>query len=334
VDGLGQVTEILMLGSIVVAVGWQYARRRTWAARAVVLGAAVVVTLFYVITPYERFVERKYLLAQGNDSPLQLTAEAVKPVQKKRSDRLDFLPNVFLRIPFHVSGIAPGHVVTLEGVKVTPEAPVGANSAPGWKAENQQIWPEDERKMILYEIKRKEYERLSRQAVQLHLELAVTEYQETEAREIVLPEGEFLDPQLGICHLNERISSQIDCRRPFHSPALMASFDGTSAKCQFGEDEKQMTNGTVSHAWFAPAGDDALEAGLNPVADYPIGLGPRAWLFSAEATRAGEGKAVHLCAGDRVRIAKPAETRRARVRLDIDGVRLSDLLAANEFQSN
>jgi hypothetical protein len=331
-DGLGEVTQILMLGSIVVAVGWQYARRRTWAARAVVLGAAVVVTLLYVIAPYERFVERKYLLAQGNDSPLQLAAEAVKPAQKKRSDRSDFLASVFLRIPFHVSGMAPGHVVTLEGVKVTPEAPDGANSVPVWKAQGQQIWPEDERTEILYEIKRKEYERLSRQAVQLHLELAVTEYQETEAREIVLPEGEFLDSQLGICHLNERISSQIDCRRPFHNPALIASFDGTSTKCPLGEDEKQKTNGTVSHAWFAPAGDDALEPGLNPVADYPIVLQSRAWFLWEEATRPEKEKTVHLCAGDRVRIAKPAETRRARLRLDIDGVRLSDLLAANELQ--
>jgi hypothetical protein len=332
VDGLDEVTEILMLGSLVVAVGWQYARRRTWASRAVVLGAAAVVTLFYVITPYERFVERKYMLAQGNESPVQLAAEAFNPVQKKRSDRLDFLPNVFLRIPFHVSGIAPGHVVTLEGVKVTPEAPDGTKSVPVWKAEWQQIWPEDERTVILYEIKRKEYEGLSRQAVQLHLELAVTEYQETEAREIVLSEGEFVDSQLGICHLNERISSQIDCRRPFHRPGLMASFDGAPAKCQIPEDEKQITNGTVSHAWFAPAGDDALEPGLNPVADYPIVLGSRVWLLSAEATRPEKGKAVHLCAGDRVRIAKPEETRRARVRLDIDGVRLSDLLAGNEFQ--
>jgi hypothetical protein len=33
-----------------------------------------------------------------------------------------------------------------------------------------------------------------------------------------------------------------------------------------------------------------------------------------------------LCAGDRVQIAKPVEKRRARVRLDVEGVRLSDLL--------
>jgi len=326
VEGLDGIMEILTLGSIVVAVGWQYARRRTWASRGVVLSAAVVVTLFYVLTPYERFVERKYPLVEGGDRPVHVGLGALNPVERKRSTRLDFLPDVFMRIPLDVSGVAPGDVVVLEAMNVTSEAPDGTRSTPGWTSQWQEIWPDDVSKEISYQMKRKEYERLERQPVRMHIELAVTEYRETEPREMVLPEGEFADPQLGICHVNERIFSQINCRRPFRIPGLIARFDTASGKCQ-GEDGK-VRDDYVAHAWFPPTNDEALETGLNPVAEYPIGLGSNPWIPSSEDGNGIRRRVVHLCAGDRILVAKPQEQRHVRVQLDVDGVRLSQLLFA------
>jgi hypothetical protein len=324
----GEAQGLLLFASIIGAAGWQYARRKTWASRGVLLAGIAALALIGALTPYARFVERKYPLVEGSDSPAKFTARVVPAHAKKRNDPIDSSSDVYLTIPLGISGVAPGKVVVLEGIKAVIETPSGTRLDPGWRAQWTDIWAEDEQKDVSYELKRDDYEKIKTATVQLHVELALKEYQETQAREITLPVGRFSEPDLGICQMSDKSFSQIDCRRTFRYPALMASFDPSGSNCRAEENEDQVPDDKVSHVWYPPTTDDGPEPGLNPVVEYPIRFGPKTWLLSSFQRSKRKQRVAFLCPGAKVRIAKPQATTYARVKVEIEAIHLEDLVAS------
>ena len=75
---------------------------------------------------------------------------------------------------------------------------------------------------------------------------------------------------------------------------------------------------------FPPHGNNSPDAGLNPVNNYQITFGyRRPFYFSAEKR---QFKTVHLCPGAVIKLADPQEKRHVRITLDMDNVRLRDLV--------
>ncbi|HXR33158.1 MAG TPA: hypothetical protein VN830_05605 [Verrucomicrobiae bacterium] len=325
VEGSGEIVSLVLLAGVIGSLGWQYARRRTWASRGLLLAAVVLVLLLAVLTPYAKFVERQYPLIQASDTPAHLSAGTIDPAGKKKFQEFDFMPEVVLSIPIRVSAITPGHVVLVHGILVKVQTADGLTFSSGWKPQWIPLWSEDDQKVVRYELKREEYKRTKSQHVALLLELALTEYKETEARDLVLGGAEFTDQRLGICHLSPTERSQIACRRPFGQPGLIASFDPAQSRCDAWDDENQLPEDKVTHYWSAPSDGDSPDPGLNPVDEYQISFGPRMWLGrSAEYTKT-KPKVVHLCPGARVRLAKPEQVREVRTRMQFTDVRLEDL---------
>jgi len=324
VRGSDGITGVMVLASIIGAIIWQYARRRTWAARGLLAGGMGAVALISALTPYPRFVDRKYPLVEASEAPAHFAVAPVGPRAKKRKDQLDFRSDVYFRIPLVVSGIAEGRVLLLDGMKITVVTANGAKLDPGWKSQGVQLWKEDDVKPVFYAVERKAYEKAKKENALLHIELALTEYQAGEVRELVLKDGEFSEAQLGTCSLNEKIPSQIECRRPFQTPGLMATFDPAAAKCEMDGDAEEVLEDRVSHAWFAPHNDESPDVGLNPVDNYQITLGSRRLIYSSGEKR--KFKAVHLCPGAVVKLAEPRERRHMRVKLDMESVILQDLV--------
>jgi hypothetical protein len=322
----GEITGLLIVASIIGAIGWQYARRRTWAARGLVAAAYVLVVLLGALTPYARFVDRKYPVLEGAEAPVRFTVALLKPSVKKRNDLSELTPDVYFRIHLLVSGIPEGHVVLLDGIKVAVETVGGITLDPGWKPQYDPLWKESRDEMIVSSVKREDYEKIKTEKVRIHLELALTEFQESEVRDLVLQEGEFRDPKLGICRLNDKVASQLDCRRPFRSPGLMATFDPGKANCVVETEDDQVPDDQVSHVWLGAQDDDSTEPGLNPVTDYTLGFGTRNWMFPSGDRVKIRPKVAHLCPGASVKLAKPEEKRHARVKLEISDVRLADLV--------
>jgi energy-coupling factor transporter ATP-binding protein EcfA2 len=143
-ETVGATEWILLFAGIIAALGWQYARRKTWASRGVLLGSVVVIALIQVVTPYAKFVEAKYPFAEDREPPAQIALEPVCETAKK-SALQEWLPETNLRIPLRISGIALGKVVMLNGTRVIIDAPNGNRLDPGWRAEWSDLWPEDQR---------------------------------------------------------------------------------------------------------------------------------------------------------------------------------------------
>jgi len=324
VGGLGEFQGVLTLGAIVGAAGWQYARRKTWASRGLLVAGAMLVVLIDALTPYAMFVNRKYPLLEPKDAPAEISAPVLPKSTKKPPDWFGRITGIPLTIPINVSGVGAGKVVLVDGIRLTMETPGGTIWQPGWTPQGMLFWPEGRQNQISYAIDRKKFDPIKTQTGTLHIEFALTEYQAEDARDIVLGSGKFADPTLGQCTLLPWSPSQIQCRRPFHAPGVIARFDPSQASCQASADDTAMRDDKISHAWYPPSNEDSSAPGLNPVETYPLAFGSGQVVLTPD--KRPKRMTVYLCPGAKVTLAKPHAVRSGRVKVDLDNITLQDLV--------
>jgi hypothetical protein len=324
VQGLEEIESVLLLGSITGAAGWQYARRKTWASRGLFVAGAAVVILISALTPYAMFVNRKYPMLESKDAPAQISAAVVPKSTKTPPEWFDGVREIPLIIPVNDSGALAGALVVVDGIKLTMETISGTKWEPGWTSQGMLLWPQGGQKQISYQIDRKMFEQTKAQTGTLHIEFALTEYQAEDARDLVLHSGEFADPTLGLCAFSTRNPSLIMCRRPFHIPGLIATFDPSQASCPAPSDDNAIPEDKISHAWYPPSYEGSAEPGLNPVEAYPVSFGTGEVVFTSDKRQ--KQVTVYLCSGAKVTLAKPHAARHARITVDLNNITLQDLV--------
>ena len=236
-------------------------------------------------------------------------------------DRIREIP---LTIPLNASGVRAGEIVLVDGIRVTMDIPGGTKWEPGWTGQRMILWPEGGQDQISYQIDRKMFDRIKAQTGTLQIELALTEYQAENAKDLVLRSGEFADPSLGLCAFAPRNPSLIMCRRPFHIPGLIATFDPSQASCPTPTDDNAIPEDKISHAWYPPSNEDSAGPGLNPVETYPVTFGSRQMVFTPD--KRSKQITVYLCPGSKVTLAKPHAVRSGRVKVDLNNITLQDLV--------
>lgn len=324
VPGLGEIKGVLLLGSIIGAAGWQYARRKTWASRGFLTAGAAVVVLISAFTPYAMFVNRKYPMLEPKDAPAQISAGVLPKSTKKLPEWFDRIREIPLTIPINASGVRAGEVVLVDGIRLTMETPSGTKWAPGWTPQGMLLWPEGGENQISYQIDRKMFDQIKAQTGTLHIEFALTEYQAENARDLVLRSGEFADPSLGLCAFSPRNPSLMMCRRPFHIPSLIATFDPSQASCPAPTDDNAIPEDKISHAWYPPSNEDSAGPGLNPVVTFPLTFGSRQMVFTPD--KRPKQMTVYLCPGAKVTLAKPHGVRTGILKVDLNNIALQDLV--------
>ena len=324
VQGLGEIESVLLLGSIVGAAGWQYARRKTWASRGFFAAGAAVVILISAFTPYATFVNRKYPILESKDAPAQISAAVLPKSTKTPPEWLDRIREIPLIIPVDISGVRTGELVTVDGIKLTMETSRGTLWEPGWTPQGMELWPEGGQNQISSQIDREKFDRIKSLTGTLHIEFALTEYQAQDARDLVLPNGEFADPTLGLCAFSPRNPSVIMCRRPFHISSFIATFDPSQASCPAPTDDNAIPEDKISHAWFRPTSEDSAGLGLNPVMNYPLMFGSHQMVFTSDKRQ--KQMTVYLCPGAKVTLAKPHAVRHVRINVDLNNIALQDLV--------
>jgi hypothetical protein len=320
-----RLESLLALGSIALVPIWQFARRRTWASRITIascLGAATVLSLI----PFGGRVEESYALLATKDSPAQFTMPAIPEFQGKPTGLPEFSSDTPLSIPMNVSGVAPGSLVVIDGMKITDSSD-DSRWTRGWSRQYQQLWPESQRVYLSYEVKRKEYERVKARDLKLHIELALSAYQELDARTLVLPATAFRDGALGICRLMNRGYQVLECLEPFHSPAYMGRFDAPKSPCgSVRRFPNKPANLDVAYGWAPPTNENFSDPGLNPVVEYQVSFNPVSRIPDASGTSAVGYRVATLCPGAEIRLARPVFKRHFRIQLELPAVRLQDLV--------
>src|SRR6266436_5457320 len=319
--------SLLLFGSLILVPVWQFARRKTWTSRATIAACAGVATLLSLI-PFSRSVEQSYPLISLSASPAQFSTPTIPEAPDNPSGLSSFMSEAVLSIPLNVSGVVPGSVVLINGVNLTVDSSDDAHWTRGWVGQYQQLWPGSQRQNLNYQVKRKEYEKVKAKLQNLHIQLALSEYQEADARTLVLPATIFRDNDLGICRLSMRGYQVLECRKPFHSPAYMGRFDAPQSPCgsvrRFPNNSP--TNLDVAYAWAGPTIEVFPDPGLNPIVDYQVSFNPVPRIPDPHSTLPIEYSAVYLCPGAELRLARPVFKRRFRIQLELPAVHLQDLV--------
>jgi hypothetical protein len=324
--------SLLLFGSLILVPVWQFARRRTWTSRATIAACAGVATLLSLI-PFGSSVEQSYPLISLSDSPASFSIPTIPEAPDNPPRLPSFMPEAVLSIPLNVSGVVPGSVVLINGVNLTVDSPDDAHWTRGWVGQYQRLWPGSQRQNLNYQVKRKEYEKVKAKLQNLHIQLALSEYQEADARTLVLPATIFRDNDLGICRLSMRGYQFLECRKPFHSPAYMGRFDAPHSPCgsvrRFPNDSP--TNLDAAYAWSGPTDEVFPDPGLNPIVDYQVSFSPVSRIPDPHSTSPIEYSAVSLCSGAEVRLTRPVFKRRFRIHLELPAARLQDLVSRDTF---
>lgn len=325
---IDQLETLLFFGSIIVVPIWQFARRASRNARitlAVCIGAAAALSLI----PFGSRMEQTYPLLAMKDSVAQFTVPPIAQTSESGSGLPNFTSDLAISVPVNVSVLSPDSVVIVNRMQISLDSAEDSRWTRGWVGEYQQIWPGSQRLNLGYAVKRKEYEKIKSKILSLHIQLALSEYQEVEPRSLILPNGTFKDTNLGICRLEVFVGQQIlECMKPFRAPAFVARFDAPDSPCGSVQRSPNSTptNLDVAHAWHPPNDEFLPDPGLNPVIEYQLAFNPMAQIPSANSSLPGQSSAVTLCSGAEIHLARPVFKRRYRIQLEIPPIRLQDLI--------
>ena len=312
-------TSVMVIGGLVL----QFARRRTWQARSLLMTGVILSFASTAVKPTLRLIERDYPLVDSVSAPVHFTLTPIQPVEIPERLRYpaSLLDDVSVGIPFSVTGIAPGHLVRIDGFRTYIQPASGPKLDLKWQSRAGVEWP-DQQSGLTFSIKRKEFEKFRAQPAALQFELAVTEFEETKTRELPLSAGTFEDTTLGFCHLNERNPAEIDCTQAFARPEYTATFDPSPEQCEIPEKEKKFFDNHLSHAEWLFSFRSAI---LNPVENYRIYFGMGGWSWYGYSSDSIP-KRIYLCPGAKIRLATPEEKRQVRIKLQFDNLHLQDFV--------
>jgi hypothetical protein len=307
-----QLVVIISAGAAVVL--WQYARRMTVPSRGLLLGAVVVAILLVPLaTPYRKLIARAYPHAESKAAiPVHLAFDSQKPdrpvgyPQKKKA---------VVAIPLVVSGVSSNSLIRIDGTLLTIVATGGPHWNSGWQGGGEDLFPNSQHAQEYFAIDKDFFERVKTTAVSLRMSFALSEFQETEIRQIVVPVGPFSIPGDG--HCLPRSAGEILCLFPLRTPFLLVSTQSNDITCPPRENEIQLPPGITGYGrvGYRPAG--LAEFGINPVQD--LGLSVRNWGIPDER-KSPPG----LCPGTPLSVGILEEGRAIRTELQIDTIKLID----------
>ncbi len=318
--GVAVALDLVIMGCVlVVAIFLQYARRKTWTSRLLIIGGGVAVLVIGAVTPYGTLVARSFPpLTAGQQPAVTLTIDPTPPLppKKKGNEFPDILPNVWIALPLRASGVAEGHVAEVRGAIVKIQASDGEHWTSSWNSGGWISWPGEDHTVKIFAVERKFFERVKSIPVNVHISVAQADYQETNARQITAEAGKFSIAGAGICRIEPYGNSNLNmiaCRAPLKSPSLLGHMDPFATTCTY-EDSPPLL--VTRYMWNVH--DDSMgpaDLGIIPVNDVQM-------IFQSWADDP-KRELRYFCPGTPFTIGTPEEGKRSRTEMEIDGITLS-----------
>jgi hypothetical protein len=319
--------NFILWGSVLAATVLQFARRKRWTSLGVLGGAFAVNVLLSVVVPNAKTAETDYPLVQLAQAPAKIDIRELPKTESgvNANGWSEALPSVYLNIPISVSGVAPGTVVTVDLLRPTTDSSQDSHWSRGWKYQHGEVWPEGQLRSLSYEVNRKEYEKVKAVPMNLHLELAMSEYEESDPRILRVTADKFVDPTLGICRLGPPRSQGLECLKTFREPGFVATVDPRISPCSKNDNPGELPDEAVFHAWQYQNSPGFPFLGYSPILDYSIWFRNASLFDNPEKETKLRIPPVPLCSGAEIRLAKPVLNRKLRIKVDMNNVRLQDL---------
>jgi hypothetical protein len=250
------IPRVVLLSLCIAAIGLQYATRRTWLARLVLLAVPVCV---FAIVPF-RTIERVYARQSSagdavpdlrySPTPGRVMAPVAPTDQQIRFD-----------VPVESVGLPGKTILAIDDVKVVMEAPDGTRWVSPW--EGTFPIPVGKRGMVNLVLPRSIYASFLGKPLSLHLTLAVSEAREESSTAIPLPSVDFAVPGDGICSASSSTSERVReveehitarCKFPLRLPYRKMSALMPNPGCDSAGEE-----------WSGSLANEPAELAIDPV---------------------------------------------------------------------
>ena len=250
------------------AILFQYARRKTWLARGILLPLPLVIALIAIFMPNASMVESAYPRPDHHAAdPVHLTPTSGTFMRQGSDDGIFEL--VFT---MNAEGVASNHAVLIDNILATIE---DASWTSDWQAVyNDNVLPGSYHFELVVHLKSKDYERLRTSPHTLKLHFALTEVQAGHVTTIDHPNQNFSISSFGICAPSVMsryfdYDRSILCRSALHGPDLtFIRTTGSTTGCDAQASQDDVPLG----AWEGSLNNDPADFGLTSVWNHTIYL--------------------------------------------------------------
>jgi hypothetical protein len=290
-DHVSMPLALFFCGTVVVL---QYAARRVWVSRLLLIALPVLLVLSGMAVSESSVMGRDYPRGSaGQEAPVQLTL--LRDTPHPATAYLIRAKQVQVSIPLQASGVAEGYALISGPVKLTVDAANGSHWTSPWQARNnQQYLPGTSESWITLLMSRAFFDQVRSTPVTLHFTVALTRVQAGKVTSIPLPAQDFSVPDFGNCSpQGDLFHSQffgIACRFALHQPRLTyISARWADSPCSASQPD--LNTGVQGDAWIGSLENSPAEFGIAPI------LSPSIMLSNGTKVEGNKSESRHLCPG-------------------------------------
>jgi hypothetical protein len=248
----------LLFCGCAVAIALEYATRRVWASRAMLIVLPLLLALSAAAHSRQSLVDRAYPRPSAEVAPpvsFALTPSAARPIEARSYEGWDYID-----LPFRFSGVAEGYAVVTADMKFTLTAADGSQWTSPWQQTHDHIGPSGHGSILSLQMSPALYDRFKSGPVTLNITFALSHYQADTVTTMPFPTRDQVVPGVGTCTAE---GSGLVCRSA-HDPRLTyASAVWTNVPCSNSPAPPAATK--PGAAWYEPGNIDfALSSVWTP----------------------------------------------------------------------
>jgi hypothetical protein len=256
----------------------QYARRKTWLCRAILLALPIAIAIGGMVQAHNALsgqaqIDRDYPKLSGDAAPIQLAygVDETHPIVVFRGKNNSGAQIAGARIPMLVSEPAEGTALSIDHSIVTIETADGFRWSAGtdipvlqkYVVPGNRVPDGFQRPEAMFEIPYALYERIKTGPLTVQITLALTELQATNSVRVTLPTHDVAVPGFGLCEVETVGYGTLQCRRALREPQLTNVRVGWSkTPCDVPEDEHLLNRGMQ---WPGQLDREPAEFGIVPI---------------------------------------------------------------------
>jgi len=173
----------------------QYAMRRVWIARAILLAVPVLMAISVIWYSRASLVDLAY--SQNAVGASEWMSLSFAPTQSHPASVAYWEGEDHIYLPVHYAGVADGTAIVRDDMKFTITAADGRRWSSPWQAESEYIVPDLDGGTVQLKIRPEVYSRFKSGPVTLQVTFAVSRYQADSVTEIPYPAADAAVPGVG-----------------------------------------------------------------------------------------------------------------------------------------
>jgi hypothetical protein len=266
----------LLFCGCALAIVLQYATRRVWVSRALLIVLPFLLALTAAANRRQSLVDRAYPqpgAASAAPFSVEVAPKPGRPIQARSYEGADYID-----LPLRYSGVAEGYAVDTADFKFTLTAADGSQWTSPWQQTQNYIRSSGTGGLSL-QLSPALYDRFKSGPVTLHITYALNRYQADAVTTIPFPTGDVAVRGLGICKVESGYIGVLLCRSALRDPRLTYfTTMWTNAPCS---DLAASSATPEVGSWYEPGNSDFSLISV--------------WIFRAYFYRDGGGG--HVCPG-------------------------------------